>query len=34
MNFSSSYLDQFYFTKLGGKRLGRAGTWYSVDYVN
>ena len=34
MNFSSSYLDQFSFTKLGEKSLGRAGTWDSSNYVN
>lgn len=27
-------LDQFHFTKLAEKRLGRAYTWDSSDYVN
>lgn len=27
-------LDQFHFTKLAEKWLGRAGTWDSTDYVN
>ena len=34
MNLGDFHLYQFYFTKYMKKRLGRAGTWDSVDYVN